>query len=121
MAEVRNNTKSLGNAVANASNQGNLSFVLSAPGKVSFEPRPYPQIVGSHDVLVQVSSTGICGSDLDYYRHGRVGEFVVESPMVFGHESSGVVQEVGTAVATLKPGDHVALEPGVCCRYCNYC
>jgi D-xylulose reductase len=106
---------------AAAKPNSNLSLVLSGPQQLSFEPRPYPQISDPRDVLVKVVSTGICGSDLHYYRHGRVGNFVVTSPMVLGHESAGVVQQVGSAVTSLKVGDRVALEPGVPCRYCSYC
>jgi D-xylulose reductase len=101
--------------------ESNISFVLSAPNKVSFEPRPYPQISDPHDVLIQVQSTGICGSDLHCYRHGRVGAIVLTSPMVLGRESAGTVQAVGSAVTTLQAGDLVALEPGVLCRYCRHC
>lgn len=56
-----------------------------------------------------------------YWQRGRIGQFVLESPMVLGHESSGVVEQVGSKVTSLKVGDHVALEPGVPCRRCNFC
>jgi len=53
--------------------------------------------------------------------HGRIGDFIVESPMVLGHESSGVVSKVGSAVRRVNPGDRVAMEPGVFCRKCEAC
>lgn len=56
-----------------------------------------------------------------YWEHGAIGQFVVKEPMVLGHESSGVISKVGSAVTTLKVGDRVALEPGVPCRRCEPC
>lgn len=49
-------------------------------------------------------SVGICGSDVHYWQHGRIGDFVVKKPMVLGHEASGRVVKVGSAVTHLKPG-----------------
>lgn len=66
-------------------------------------------------------ATGICGSDVHYWTHGRIGHFVVEEPMVLGHESAGVIVSVGPDVTSLKVGDRVALEPGVPCRKCDMC
>jgi len=63
----------------------------------------------------------VCGSDLHYYTHGRIGNFIVKSPIVLGHEVSGVVEAVGENVTRHKVGDRVALEPGVPCRRCDYC
>ncbi|KKK25319.1 hypothetical protein AOCH_004322, partial [Aspergillus ochraceoroseus] len=99
----------------------NLSFVLEGIHKVKFEDRPVPALKDSHDVLVNVKYTGICGSDVHYYEHGAIGQFVVKDPMVLGHESSGVIAQVGSAVTSLKVGDHVAMEPGVPCRRCEPC
>lgn len=70
---------------------------------------------------LQVAWTGICGSDVHYWQHGRIGHFVVKDPMVLGHESAGVVVEVGAEVTTLKKGDKVAMEPGIPCRRCTRC
>ncbi|OCT87023.1 hypothetical protein XELAEV_18020716mg [Xenopus laevis] len=58
-------------------------------------------------------SVGICGSDVHYWQHGRIGDFIVKKPMVLGHEASGTVVKVGASVSHLKPGDRVAIEPGV--------
>lgn len=78
-------------------------------------------VVGPDDVLVEVKKTGICGSDVHYLTHGRIGDFVVEKPMVLGHESAGIVFKVGSRVKHLKPGDRVAMEPGQTCRVCDAC
>lgn len=76
---------------------------------------------GPTDVLVAVKSCGVCGSDIHYFEHGRIGGFVVEQPIILGHECAGEVVEVGGAVTTLKAGDAVALEPGIPCRHCVQC
>jgi D-xylulose reductase len=72
-------------------------------------------------VLVAPRKTGICGSDIHYVVHGRIGDFVVEKPMILGHESSGVVVRTGNNVTNLQKGDRVALEPGQVCRVCEAC
>ncbi|KAI5280318.1 hypothetical protein KEM54_003754 [Ascosphaera aggregata] len=99
----------------------NLSFVLEGVHKVKFEERPIPELKDDHDVLINVKYTGICGSDVHYYEHGSIGDFVVKEPMVLGHESAGYIAKVGPAVTSLKVGDRVALEPGVPCRRCPFC
>lgn len=65
------------------------------------------------DVRVRVHTVGICGSDVHYYTHGRIGPFVVQAPMVLGHEASGTVTEVGSQVRALAVGDRVCMEPGI--------
>jgi L-iditol 2-dehydrogenase len=64
---------------------------------------------------------GICGSDVHYYEHGRIGRFVVESPLVLGHEASGVIEEIGSDVDSLRPGQRVSVEPGVPDLTCSHC
>lgn len=64
---------------------------------------------------------GICGSDVHYLVNGRIGDFIVNKPMIIGHEASGTVVKVGRNVKNLKPGDQVAIEPGVPCRVCTFC
>jgi len=98
----------------------NIAAVLNAVNDLRLEPRPIPQ-PKPHEVLVKMKSIGICGSDVHYWTHGRIGDFIVKAPMVIGHESSGVVEDVGSAVTHLKKGDRITLEPGVPCRMCDYC
>lgn len=95
--------------------------VLEKAGSVKYEDRPIPTLASPYDVLVNVKYTGICGSDVHYWVHGAIGHFVVKSPMVLGHESSGIISAVGSGVQTLKVGDRVAMEPGVPCRRCVRC
>lgn len=100
--------------------QPNLAAVLHGVGDVRIEERPMPT-PGRNDVVVEIRSVGICGSDVHYYEHGRIGDFVVESPMVLGHESSGVVVDRGPGVTALRVGERVAVEPGVPCGHCEQC
>ncbi|EDL80022.1 sorbitol dehydrogenase, isoform CRA_b [Rattus norvegicus] len=90
----------------------NLSLVVHGPGDIRLENYPIPEL-GPNDVLLKMHSVGICGSDVHYWEHGRIGDFVVKKPMVLGHEAAGTVTKVGPMVKHLKPGDRVAIEPGV--------
>ena len=62
--------------------------VMTGVGTLEIEDRPVPT-PGAHQVLVEVAAVGVCGSDVHYYRHGRIGDFVVDAPMILGHELSG--------------------------------
>ena len=62
--------------------------VLSQPGELGLEQRPVPA-PGPGEVLVAIRSVGVCGSDVHYYEHGRIADFVVRSPLVLGHETFG--------------------------------
>lgn len=80
-----------------------------------------PEPLAPTQVRVGIKAVGICGSDLHYYRHGRVGDFVIREPLTPGHEASGQVLDVGAAVTTVKRGDRVALDPARTCGVCRYC
>lgn len=95
--------------------------MLQSINNVSFESRAVPSLRDEHDVRVHIQQTGICGSDVHFWQKGRIGDFILNSPMVLGHESSGRVVEVGTKVKNVKVGDRVAIEPGVPCRRCDHC
>ncbi|TWU76028.1 hypothetical protein ED733_007227 [Metarhizium rileyi] len=62
----------------------NLAFVLQSVGNVSFENRPVPALRNDYDVRAHIEQTGICGSDVHYCQKGRIGDFVLESPMGLG-------------------------------------
>jgi L-iditol 2-dehydrogenase len=94
--------------------------VLRGPGDVVVEERPVPE-PGRGEVLVRVSSVGVCGSDTHYYDHGRIGRFVVESPLVLGHEAAGEVAAVGPDVLSPRVGQRVSIEPGVPDLTCEQC
>ncbi|KIY53274.1 GroES-like protein [Fistulina hepatica ATCC 64428] len=97
-----------------------LAAVLHGVGDIRLENRTFspPQ---SKQAQVAVVATGLCGSDLHYYTHGRNGDFVVQAPLVLGHEAAGVVTAVGPGVTNLVPGQRVAIEAGIMCGTCNYC
>src|SRR3954469_10092433 len=94
--------------------------VLHRAGSLSVEERPVPA-PAPHEVLVRIASVGVCGSDVHYYEHGRIGSFEVTEPLVLGHEASGVVEAVGSSVTRLRAGDRVSLEPGVPDLSCPQC
>ena len=89
------------------------ALVLERAEQLSLREFPVAERLGPRDVRVAIHTVGICGSDVHYYRHGRIGPFVVREPMVLGHEAAGTVLEVGDEVATLGVGDRVAMEPGI--------
>lgn len=95
--------------------------VLHSAKEMRVEACAAPVLRNDDDVLVEMKRVGICGSDVHYWQHGRCGDFVLHQPMVIGHESSGVVAAVGANVTHVRPGDRVALEPGVPCRTCELC
>jgi L-iditol 2-dehydrogenase len=98
----------------------NIALVLRKIDDLSLEPFPInePQ---DGEVLLEMQSVGICGSDVHYWKRGCIGDFIVRAPMVLGHESSGKVIKVGPNVKDLKEGDRVTIEPGVPCRRCDFC
>jgi L-iditol 2-dehydrogenase len=81
-------------------------------------PMPSPK---ADQVVVKLDVVGICGSDVHYFQHGRIGDYIVEGDFILGHECAGSVTAVGEQVKTHKIGDRVALEPGATCGHCEYC
>ena len=94
--------------------------VLTGAGNLTIENRPIPS-PAAHEVLVEVAAVGVCGSDVHYYRHGRIGDFVVNEPMILGHELSGRISAVGAGVDAGRVGERVAIEPQHPCRRCRQC
>lgn len=94
--------------------------VLVAPGEVRLEERPVP-LPADDEVLIKVASVGVCGSDVHYYREGRIGDFVVDAPLVLGHEVSGRIVATGAQVPDGRVGERVAIEPQRPCRVCAQC
>ena len=87
---------------------------------VRIEDRPLTP-PGAGELLVAVTAVGVCGSDVHYYEHGRIGSFVVTSPLVLGHEAAGVVVATGPGVTRHRIGERVAIEPGRSCGQCRMC
>ena len=89
------------------------ALFLDKKESLSLRDAQLPQELGANDVRIKIANVGICGSDVHYYLHGNIGNFVVKEPMVLGHEASGTICEVGSAVKDLKVGDRVCMEPGI--------
>lgn len=98
----------------------NLAAVMPELGRIRVEERDEPR-PGPREAVVEVRAVGVCGSDTAYYAHGRIGDWVVDGPLILGHEASGVVVAVGDAVTGIGVGDRVAIEPGTPCRDCEDC
>jgi L-iditol 2-dehydrogenase len=98
----------------------NTVAALYEPRDIRIEERPLP-VPGEREVLVEVRTVGVCGSDIHYYEHGRIGSYVVEQPLVLGHEVAGVVVDCGPHAERHTVGERVALEPGVPCGKCEEC
>ena len=93
------------------------AVVYKGPFDVAVESVPDPQITHPNDVIVKITSSCICGSDLHMYE----GRTAAEPGIVFGHENLGVIQEVGPAVKERKVGDRVVMPFNVACGFCKNC
>ncbi|KAA0968517.1 NAD(P)-dependent alcohol dehydrogenase [Aureimonas fodinaquatilis] len=89
------------------------ALVLERRNELSLRDIDLPDVTGPGMVKIAIDTVGICGSDVHYYTHGKIGSFIVEEPMVLGHEAAGTVVEIGAGVSHLKPGDRVCMEPGI--------
>lgn len=94
--------------------------VLHKPMDIEVKEVQVPE-VQSDEVLIKVYCIGVCGSDIHYYEHGKIGRYEVKEPIILGHELAGEVVKLGSAVQDLRVGDRVAVEPGVTCGRCDYC
>ena len=94
---------------------------LTGLRKIEIREAPEPAIRWPGDVLLEVETVGVCGSDMHYYKAGRIGCQIVEYPWIVGHECAGRVMEVGPEVTRVKVGDRVAVDPLVHCGRCDQC
>lgn len=97
------------------------AMVLTGFRQIKITDRKAPVIANPDEVLIKMTSVGVCGSDVHYYRNGRIGSQVVEYPFTVGHEGAGIIEAVGPAVHSLKPGDRVAIDPAMPCHECDQC
>lgn len=93
------------------------AVVYQEPFKVSVDTVSDPRIEHPNDVLVRVTSTAICGSDLHMYE----GRTAAEPGIVFGHENLGTVEEIGSGVTSIRRGDRVVMPFNVACGFCKNC
>ena len=95
---------------------------LSATADHNLKTREAPVYApGPGEVLLHIKATGICGSDVHFWKTGAIGSLVFEGDCILGHEAAGVVVRCGDGVTDLKAGDRVAVEPGVPCEKCFLC
>ena len=94
--------------------------LLMRQGEIAVESASVPS-PGPHQVLIEVAAVGICGSDVHYYDHGRIADFVVREPLVLGHEASGTIRALGSEVTDRQVGQRVAMEPQETCGRCQEC
>ncbi|MFM1653658.1 NAD(P)-dependent alcohol dehydrogenase [Brevibacillus sp. B_LB10_24] len=93
---------------------------LDKPLEVNVRKIPVPEVTGT-EVLIRVEAVGVCGSDVHYYAHGRIGKRLVQYPHIQGHECAGTVVAIGDKVTRFQLGDRVAIEPWVTCMSCKWC
>jgi L-iditol 2-dehydrogenase len=93
---------------------------MQGVGNITVEETSVP-VPGDDELLIRVKAVGICGSDVHLFAHGSLGPYVVHPPYILGHEASGEVAAVGKNVESFKPGDKIAMEPGVPCGKCEHC
>ncbi|MGX6998473.1 zinc-dependent alcohol dehydrogenase family protein [Caballeronia sp. KNU42] len=94
------------------------ALVYHGPGIKSLDDRPMPKLLSATDAIVKVTRTTICGTDL----HILKGDVPTCEPgRILGHEGVGVIEAVGAAVSTFKPGDHVLISCITSCGKCDYC
>jgi len=96
-------------------------IVLSDLRKFSVINAPVPEVSGDFDVQIKISSVGICGSDIHYFRTGRIGDQVISYPFTPGHECTGIVVKTGAKVSQIHPGDRIVIEPAISCGTCDQC
>ncbi|MDQ6754741.1 MAG: NAD(P)-dependent alcohol dehydrogenase [Actinomycetota bacterium] len=94
--------------------------ILKRQGQITLETVTVPS-PDDDQVLVQVAAVGVCGSDVHYYQHGRIGGYVVDHPLILGHELSGRIVSVGRDIDPMRIGQRVAVEPQRPCRTCPQC
>ncbi len=96
------------------------AVVLTGAKTLRWEEREMPK-PKSGELLIKTGCVGVCGSDLHFYADGRLGNYVVDDPLILGHEVAGTVVEVGSDVTGFDVGDRVAVEPGAPCGRCPEC
>ena len=96
------------------------AVLLRDKGKLVLEEWDVPP-VGEGEVLVAMRRVGVCGSDVHFWKDGRIGSAIIKFPWILGHETAGVVAEVGKGVTSLREGDRVVVEPGTYCGKCRAC
>ncbi|KAI9080813.1 hypothetical protein K1719_037215 [Acacia pycnantha] len=98
----------------------NMAAWLVGINTLKIQPFKLPTL-GPHDARIRIKAVGICGSDVHYFKKMRNAHYIMKEPMVMGHECAGIIEEVGSEVKNVVPGDRVAIEPGISCSHCDLC
>jgi L-idonate 5-dehydrogenase len=96
------------------------AIVVHAAKDLRIEDRA-ADLPGDGEVVVQIETGGICGSDLHYYNHGGFGSIILREPMILGHEVAGSITALGKGVTGLSVGQLVGVSPSRPCHACKYC
>ncbi|RTE53913.1 L-idonate 5-dehydrogenase [Arenibacter aquaticus] len=97
------------------------SYLLYGKKDVRYCDIPYPDDTADNEVIVKIKSVGICGSDIHYYKDGKIGDFIPREPFALGHELSGVIEKESSLYPKLKKGTRVAINPSRPCKTCVHC
>jgi L-iditol 2-dehydrogenase len=97
------------------------SMMLTGIRQMKMTEVSIPQMEREKDVLIRMKRLGVCGSDIHYYTTGRIGTQVVRYPFPVGHEGAGIVEQTGTGVTRVRPGDRIAIDPAMPCGHCDQC
>ncbi len=97
------------------------AMVLTGLHEMELQDRPDPRIEQPGEVLLKLETIGVCGSDIHYYKTGRIGDQIVEFPFIVGHECAATIVDVGSGVTAFEAGDRVAVDPAVSCHDCDQC
>ena len=96
-------------------------IALTSPTRLEMQSFDMPVLRGEYDVLLRILRVGICGSDIHYYKTGRIGSQIARFPQILGHECSARVAAVGRKVSRVKVGDLVVIDPAISCDECDQC
>lgn len=100
----------------------NPSLQITPDHQLHLVPNTPVYLPQAGEVLIHVKATGICGSDVHFWKDGRIGALTVDGDALLGHEAAGVVVRCGSKEgAKFQPGDRVAIEPGMSCETCFQC
>ncbi|MCB0135717.1 MAG: alcohol dehydrogenase catalytic domain-containing protein, partial [Caldilineaceae bacterium] len=103
-----------------------MAVQLHGPRDLRVEQVPRPPAPGAGEILLRVTAVGVCGSDIHTYQDARIGDTVVETPLILGHEFAGVIEAIGPDsldgnAAPLQVGERVAVDPAQPCGRCELC
>tara|TARA_R110002050_G_scaffold67924_1_gene147286 strand:- start:108612 stop:109649 length:1038 start_codon:yes stop_codon:yes gene_type:complete len=97
------------------------SYLLYGKTDIRYSDIPYPEDTAENEVIVKVRSVGICGSDIHYYKDGKIGDFIPKAPFALGHELSGEIEKESSLYPKLKKGTRVSINPSRPCKTCIHC